>query len=101
MLTLYPEPHVMFGGGNCRRAGARENDDHVLDVLLDDLQRVEQRGTGDDRRAMLIIVKDGNAHRLSERLLDVEAIGSANVLEVDSTNRRLEQLAELDDVIGA
>ena len=49
---------------------------------------------------MLIVVKDGDAHRLAERLLDVEAIRRADVLEVDPADGGFEQLAELDDVIG-
>ncbi len=38
--------------------------------------------------------------RLAQRLLDVEAVGGADVLEVDAADRRLEQLAEPDDVVG-
>ena len=49
---------------------------------------------------MLVVVEDGNLHRLPERLLDVEAVGRADVLEVDSADGRLEELAELDDVVG-
>ena len=69
-------------------------------VLPDDLERVEQRGAGDDRRAVLVVVEDRNPHRLAQRLLDVEAVRGADVLEVDAADRRLEQLAELDDVVG-
>ena len=49
---------------------------------------------------MLIVVKDRDAHRFAERLLDVETIRGADVLEVDAADRWLEQLAELDDVVG-
>ena len=90
----------MLGRGDRRRARAGEHDDDVLDRLLDDLERVEQRRTGNDGRPMLVVVKDGDPHRLAERLLDVEAIRCANVLEVDAADGRLEQLAELYDIIG-
>ena len=64
------------------------------------LERVEQRGAGDDRGAVLVVVEDRDLQRLAERLLDVEAVRRADVLEVDAADRRLEQLAELDDVVG-
>ena len=55
---------------------------------------------GDDRRSVLVVVEDGNLHRLPQRLLDVEAIRRANVLEVDAADRRLEQLTEANHVVG-
>ena len=89
----------MLGGRN--RGGTGSGKDHadLLDFLADDLERVEKRGAGDDRGSVLVVVEDGNLHRLPQRLLDVEAVGCANVLEVDAADRRLEQLAELDHVI--
>ena len=49
---------------------------------------------------MLVIVKDGNLHRLAESLFDLEAVGSFDVFEVDAAKSGLEQLAELDDLFG-
>src|SRR5207247_1307677 len=49
--------------------------------------------------AVLVVVKDRNAERLPQRLFYIEAVRSANVLEVDATDGRLEELAELDDVV--
>ncbi len=93
------EPHVMLRGRYRRGAGAGEDDPHLFYLLADDLERVEQRGAGDDGGAVLIVVKDGDAHRLPQRLLDVETIGSADVFEVDSPDGGLEELAELDHVV--
>ena len=64
------------------------------------LIRVQERGAGDDRGAMLVVVKNGNAKCLAERLLDVEALGRLDVLEIDAANGGLEELAEPDDVVG-
>ena len=49
---------------------------------------------------MLVVVEDRNLQRLPQRLLDVETVRGANVFEVDAADRRLEELAELDDVVG-
>ena len=100
VLALHAEPHVVLGGADGRGAGAGEDDLHLVDLLADDLERVEQRGAGDDRRAVLVVVEDGDLHRLPQRLLDVEAVGRLDVLEVDAADGGLEELAELDDVVG-
>src|SRR5207244_11693829 len=49
----------------------------------------------------LVVVEDGNRERLPELLFDVKAVGRADVLEVDTTDGGLEQLAESYDVVGA
>ena len=90
----------MLRGRDRGGAGAREHDRDLADVLADDLERVEQRGAGDDRGAVLVVVEDRDLHRLPQRLLDVEAVRRLDVLEVDAADGRLEQLAEPDDVVG-
>ncbi len=52
---------------------------------------------GDDRGAVLVIVKYRNLHRLAQFFLDLEAVRGFNVFKVDAAEGRLEQLAELDD----
>lgn len=47
---------------------------------------------------MLIVVEDGNLHGLLERLFEVEAFRSFDVLEVDAAKREFQQLAQLDHV---
>ena len=71
-------------------ARAREDDLHVLDLLARDLERVQERGGGDDGRPVLVVVEDGDAHALLELLLDVEALGGLDVLEVDPAEGGLE-----------
>ena len=100
VLALHAEPHVVLGRADRRGAGAGEDDLHLVDLLADDLERVEERGAGDDRRAVLVVVEDGDLERLPQRLLDVEAVGRLDVLEVDPADGGLEELAELDDVVG-
>ena len=99
VLPRDAEAHVVLGGGDRGRAGAGEDHPRGGDVLPDDLEGVEERGAGDDRRAVLVVVEDGDAQRAAQRLLDVEAVGRPNVLEVDAADRRLEELAEADDVV--
>src|SRR5207237_326822 len=99
VLPRNAEPDVVLRRGDCRGAGAGEHDLQFRDVFADHLERVEQCSAGDDGGAMLVVMKDGNPQRLPERFFYIEAVWSADVLEVDAADRRLEQLAELDDVI--
>ena len=49
---------------------------------------------------MLVVVEDRDVAALLERLLDFEALRSADVLEVDPAEGGRQQLAETDDLLG-
>src|SRR5678816_1305095 len=100
VLARNAESHVMLGGRYRGCSGSGEYDPHLLDLLADDLECVEERSSRDYGGSVLVIVEDRNAHRLAQGLLDVETVGSADVLEIDSPDRRLQELAELDDIVG-
>ena len=83
------------------RGGARARADELdlADALADDLEPVQQRGGGDDRRAVLVVVEDRDLHPLAQRLLDVEALRRLDVLEVDAAEGRLERRHDLDQLV--
>ena len=60
----------------------------------------DQRRAGDDGRAVLVVVEDGDLHRLLQRLFDVEALRRLDVFQVDAAEGGLQQLAGLDDLVG-
>ena len=45
-----------------------------LDVAAGEVERVDQAGGGDDRRAVLVVVEDRDVHQLAQALLDDEAV---------------------------
>ena len=94
-----PETQTVPRRGNRRRPRADEHHRRLADVAPRDLERVDQRRPPDDRGAVLVVVKNGDAQRLAERLLDQEALGRADVLEIDAADGRLQQLAETDDFV--
>ena len=51
-------------------------------------------------RPVLVVVEDGDLHPRLELLLDVEALGRLDVLEVDAAERRLEAGDALDELVG-
>ena len=63
-----------LGDGHAGRAGAGDHDPQVGHVLVDDLQRVLERGQRDHRGAVLVVVEDGDVEARPQPLLDLEAL---------------------------
>ena len=99
VLDLHAQTDHQVQAGDRRRAGTRHRHLHFADLLADQLQAVEQRRARDDRGAVLVIVEDRNAHALAQLLLDVEALGRLDVLEVDAAQRRLQRGDDLDQLV--
>ena len=100
VLRLQPQAHQQVEAGDRRRAGARARELHLADVLADDLEPVQHRRGRDDRRAVLVVVEDRDLHPLAQLLLDVEAFGRLDVLQVDAAEGRLERGDDLDQLVG-
>ena len=60
---------------------------------------VVQRGQGHDRRAVLVVVKDGDVQALLEATLDLEAPRRRDVLEVDAAVGRRDSRDRVDDLV--
>ena len=54
----------------------------------------------DDGGAVLVVVEDRDVHALAQLLLDVEALGRLDVLEVDAAQRGLERGDDVDQLVG-
>ena len=74
--------------GDAGRAGAVDDELEVLEVAARQLQRIEQAGGGDDGGAVLVVVEDGDVEQLLQLLLDDEAVGRLDVLQVDAAEAR-------------
>src|SRR6185437_12866078 len=70
VLTLHAEANVVFRAGDPRRSCPIHDQPHIADVFADQLQAVQQGGSGNDGGAMLVVVEDGNLHRLLQGFLD-------------------------------
>ena len=87
--------------GDCDTRGAGTRDDHArgLHQPVGQAQRVLQRGEHDDRRTVLVVVEDRDVEALLEPLLDLEAAGRGDVLEVDPAEARCQPHDGLDDLV--
>ena len=72
----------------------------VVHLLVDDLQRVLERGQRDDGGAVLVVVEHRDVEQLLEALLDLEARRRGDVLEVDAAEGRGDAHDGLDDLVG-
>ncbi len=100
VLALHPQAHIVLGAGDAGGSGAIEDDAHFVDVLADDFESVQKCCAGDDGRPVLVVVEDGNLHRLAQCFFDLEAIRSLDVFQIDPAEGGFEQLAEFDDFFG-
>ena len=70
------------GDGGGARPVAHELE--IFEIAARQFQRVDQRGSRDDRRAVLVVVEHRDVHELAQALLDDEAIRRLDVLEIDA-----------------
>ncbi len=86
--------------GHVGCAGADEGDTNIFQLLAHDPESVDEAGQRDGRRSLLIIVPDGDLAFIPQGIQDSEALGLGDVLQVYATERRLEHLDRLDELIG-
>jgi hypothetical protein len=72
----------------------------AADVLPHDLQRVEQGGQHHHRGVVLVVVEDRDVELLAQPLLDLEAAGRRDVLQVDPPEGGGNHLDRLHDLAG-
>ena len=100
MITLSPRTPIALielGAGDRRGAGAVHDHLDVGKLAVGEEAGVDQSRGGDDRGAVLVVVEHRDVHPLAQRLLDDEAVGRGDVLEVDPAEARLEQLDAIDE----
>src|SRR6516225_32057 len=99
VVTLNTQLDVMLGTGNGGGASTVDYDPDLFNPLARQLESVYQGCPRDDGCPVLIIMEYGNVHLFLKGLFDIEALRCLNVLQVDATERWLEQLAGLNDLV--
>ena len=97
VLALDADGDEQIEAGQRRRARARAGQLDLADVLADDAQRIQNARRDDDRGAVLVVVEDGDVEQFLEAVLDDEAVGGLDVLEVDAAERGTEVTHRVDE----
>ena len=100
MLFPHPQADQIFQTGQRRGARARRYQSDLADVLAGQPQSVQHRRADDDRRAVLVVMKNGDTHPLAERLFHLEAIRRLDVFQIDPAEGRLQGGDGFDESIG-
>src|SRR5262249_32449234 len=86
------------GDAGCTRAV--DDQLELLDGAARQLQRVDEAGGGDDGGAVLVVVEHRDVEQLLELLLDDEAVGRLDVLQIDAAEGGAEVAHAVDDRLG-
>jgi len=99
--------HILDAGGqkhvrdrHARRTGTGHDDPQAVQLPSRQPGRRLQRRDHDDGGAVLIVVEDRDVQTLLKTVLDLEAAGGGDVLEVHPTERRSDPHDRLDDLFG-
>src|SRR3546814_9419414 len=91
--TLVPYPPLC----RSRRALAVDDDLDILEITVRQIAGVDNPGRSDDSGAVLVIMEHGDVHSLAQRLLDHEAFGRLDILQIDAAKAWLQQCDRIDN----
>ena len=100
VLYLCSQSHIELGAANGSCSSTIDHNLDVGDVLASHLKSVLQTGSRNDGCAVLVVVHDGDVEVLLQALLDVETLGSLDVLKVDAAERGRNLLHSLAELLG-
>ena len=88
------------GAGERRSTRAVHHHAHVGEIATRQVAGVEQAGGGDNGGAVLVVMHHRHLHPLAQLLLDDEAFGRLDVLEVDAAEAWLHEGDRVDEGFG-
>ena len=91
--------HEDLGDGHTGSADTGDDDGEIFHALVHDLECIVERGEGDHRGAVLIIMEHRNVEQFLETILDLEAGRSRDVLEIDAAEARRNAHNGVDDLL--
>ena len=83
VLVLGTQIAVELSASDGGSTSTADDDTHVFDGLADELQRIQQACSRNDSRTVLVIVHHGDRELSLQTALDLKALRSLDILEVD------------------
>ena len=91
--------NIQLGARNSRSPRTVHHNLHVLNLLPCHFQSVQQPGTRNDGRAVLVVVHDGNVKLFLQPTFDFETLRSLDVFQVNATERRRNGFHRFDKLL--
>src|SRR3546814_8273686 len=85
--TLVPYPPLC----RSRRALAVDDDLDILEITVRQIAGIDNPGRSDDSGAVLVVMEHGDVHSFAQRLLDHEAFGRLDILQIDAAEAGIQQ----------
>ena len=99
VFTFEADRAEKFETGDAGCAGAVADELRGRDIAPGQVEGVEQAGGGDDRGAVLVVVKHRNVEQFAQPLLDDETLRRLDVFEVDAAPRLAEEPDRVDEFV--
>ena len=97
--VAHPGPGEQAGDADPGDAGAGDDDLDVLELLADDLQRVDETAQDEDRRAVVLVGEDRDVRAVLQVVGDGEGARRRDVVEADGAEGRGERETGLHDPV--
>src|SRR5690606_32023123 len=98
--ALQAQMHQQVQAGNGGGACARTHQFDVADIFAHDLQAVQDGGSRNNGRAVLVVVKHRDLHAFTQFFLDVETLGGFDVFKVHAAQRGLQGGDDVHQLVG-
>ena len=100
ILFLGTQGHIQLGTRDSSGTGTVHHDAYLFDILTVHLKRVLQSGGRNNCRTMLIIMHHGDVERFLQTILNIEALRSLDILQVDTAEGRGDLLHCFAELLG-
>ena len=100
VFALEAHSHQQIKAGKRRRTTAGIDQAHIFQPLALQQKRIAHRSRDNNRRAMLIIMKNRNAHAFAQAAFHFKAFGRLDVFQIDRAEGRLQRGDHLDQLVG-
>ena len=100
VFRAHPQRNVDPGARDRSRSCTVDHHLHLGDLLTHDLQRIEQRCPGNDRRTVLVVVHHRDVEFLDQTPFDLESLRCLDILQVDPPEGGRDVFHRLDKLLG-
>ncbi len=100
VIRVDPGGHKEPDGTDVGRPGTEHNNLHLINLLTDNIEGIEQPGQVHHGRPLLIIMPDRDITLFPQPVQDIETFGVLNILQVNPPEAGLQQFHKINQLIA-